>query len=49
MAGQGEGDVYQIGVEEQLNALLFIIEAYKEGDISLAELINAIVDLLYQQ
>ena len=49
MAGPGEGDIYHMGVEEQLNALLFIIEAYKEGHITLNELINALVDVLYQQ
>ena len=49
MAGEGNVNVYQIEVVAHLDAIILIVEAYKEGEITLPELINALVDILYQQ
>lgn len=44
----GDDDIYIIEVEGALQFLVLIIEAYSENIISKEELINFLVDFLYQ-
>ena len=39
---------YQITVEGRLNLLLLLIEAYRQGVITHLELVQFLVDILYQ-
>ena len=41
-------ELYYIEVEGRLNLLLFIIEAYIQGVITHLELIQCLVDIIYQ-
>ena len=44
----GEGENFIIEVEGKLQLLLLLIEAYKANIITQQELINCLVDILYQ-
>ena len=44
----GEGENFQIEIQGQLNAILLLVEAYKADVITLAELVNGLVAILYQ-
>ena len=44
----GEGEIFMIEVEGKLQLLMLLIEAYKANIITQQELINFLVDILYQ-
>ena len=48
MAGEGENATFVIQVEGTLEAVMLLIEAYKQDIITKEELLNALVDILYQ-
>ena len=48
MAGENEDAPYVIEVNNLLQVLLILIEGYKQGIISQQELIQGLVDLLFQ-
>ena len=49
MPGLNSNDgLYHIEVEGRLNLLLLLIEAYRQGVITYLELVQFLVDILYQ-
>ena len=44
----GEGEIFHIAVQGKVNAILLLVEAYKADVITLQELVNALVEILYQ-
>ena len=47
MAGEGI-ETFYISVESKIEALLLLIEGYKEGILTKEELVAYLVDILYQ-